>query len=72
MANSDKDRSMAGVAALLLVVAVVVLVLATSVAAGFAFGATYGFVALSAWALIIGAALVRTIRKLVGDGRDDG
>lgn len=68
----EKNKSMAGVAALLLVVAEVVLALSTSIAAGFAFGATYGFLALAAWAMLAAIVLTRTLRKIVDEGRDDG
>ena len=71
MANNEKNKSAAGVAALALVFVAFVFIIATSIAAGFAFGAVWGLLALAAWALLAALVLVRAICKLVGE-RDDG
>lgn len=68
---SNQDKSVVGLAALLMIVAFVVMAAATSIAVGMAFGGQWGFAALAAWAALSGIALARTIRK-VGSERDDG
>ena len=68
---SNQDKSVVGLAALLMIVAFVVMSAATSIAVGIAFGGQWGFAALAAWAALSGIALARTIRK-VGRERDDG
>lgn len=70
MANNDK--TMVGVMVLMIYSMVAVVMVATSVAAGCAFGAAYGFLALAAWAVLAVVVLARTLRKIVGEGRDDG
>lgn len=71
MTNNEKDKSTAGLAALVLTLAMVALVGATSAAAGYAFGVVWGFLALGAWALLVAVAMVRVVRKIARDG-DDG
>lgn len=71
MANSDKDRAAAGLAALLLVVAVIVLACATSAAVGYAFGVVWGFLALGVWALLVAVAMARVVLNIARGG-DDG
>lgn len=71
MANSDKDKTVAGLAGLILVLAVIVLACATSAAVGYAFGVVWGFLALGAWALLVAVAMARAVRKIARGG-DDG
>ena len=68
---SNQDKSVVGLAALLLIIAFVVMAGATSIAVGMAFGGQWGFSALALWAAFAGLALARVIRK-VGRERDDG
>ena len=71
MQSDDKNKSVVGLAALLMIVAFVVMAAATSIAVGMAFGGQWGFAALAAWAALSGIALARTIRKVRRE-RDDG
>lgn len=71
MQTDENDKTVAGLAALMLTFAMVALVGATSAAAGYAFGVVWGFLALGAWALLVAIAMARVIRKIARDG-DDG
>ena len=68
---SNQDKSVVGLAALLMIIAFVVMAGATSIAIGCAFGVANGFSALALWAAFAGLALAHVIRK-VGRERDDG
>lgn len=73
MTNSEENKTMkVGLTVLMLWIMVAVVMVATSVAAGCAFGAAYGFLALAAWAVLATIELARTLRKIVGEERDDG
>lgn len=73
MANSEKNKTIkVGFTVLMLWIMVAVVMVATSVAAGCAFGAAYGFLALAAWAVLAAIVLARALRKIVGEERDDG
>lgn len=73
MANSKRDKDAIGLSALMLTVAIITLVAATSVAVGFTFGTSWGFVTLGAWALLFAVVLSCVILRMVAnDGRNDG
>jgi len=72
MKPDDKNKTMAGITMLMIYAMLAVVMVATSVAAGCAFGAAYGFLALAAWAVIAVVVLIRALREIVGEERDDG
>lgn len=73
MDSTDKNKTMkVGFTVLMLWIMFAVVMVSTSVAAGFAFGAAYGFLALAAWAVLAAIVLARTLRKIVDEERDDG
>lgn len=73
MANNEENKTMkVGFTVLMLWIMFAVVMVSTSVAAGFAFGAAYGFLALAAWAVLAAIVLARALRKIVSEERDDG
>ena len=73
MDSTDKNKTMkVGFTVLMLWIMFAVVMVSTSVAAGFAFGAAYGFLALAAWAVLAAIVLARALRKIVSEERDDG
>ena len=69
--NSENKTMKVGFTVLMLWIMVAVVMVATSMAAGCAFGAAYGFLALAAWAVLAAVVLARALRKIVGEGGDE-
>lgn len=73
MTDRERRKAAAGIAALMILVSIVAAMVASSVAVGVAFGAPWGWVAVTAWAVISVLALSVVLKiELEKAGRDDG